>query len=387
MSEKPDRLDVAQMAERELTGGAFPVQSKQAFRVYIDRKIHERIADHAKEKLSLEICGILVGDWHKDDNGPFVLVNESIRCDKAVSNAGDVTLTHDDWTDVNREMDTKFTDRKIVGWYHSHPNYGIFLSERDRFIQEYTFNSPGQIAYVVDPVNGVEGVFCWRNGKARLFPYFWVGDEVHLSSDGKEPQPSSTSPAQASAAPSVKQEAPPPATFSMTILLAAACMLLLGYLLGGMRTNADRLQAELGAVAHYGLFKGLRPGLREDLDGVQNNVQVIAQAVAQLSKEHIAAAGDAKEEKLKQWTEVLQALLKTALDVQKINKIYGLTPDETAAIQQLINQKEAEAENVALPSSAAAKPSGGPPTAPKPTTGPPKPSSDKPAPPGPTAAH
>ena len=96
-------------------------------------------------------------------------------------------------------MDTKFTDRDIVGWYHSHPNFGIFLSDRDCFIQEHFFNGPGQIAYVVDPVNGVEGVFAWRDGKAKLCPHFWVGDEIHLSSQGADRKPSSAPPAGQSA--------------------------------------------------------------------------------------------------------------------------------------------------------------------------------------------
>ena len=138
---------------------------------------------------------MLVGHWHRDADGPFVLVNESIRCDKAVSNAGDVTFTHEAWNEVHQQMDTKFTDRDIVGWYHSHPNFGIFLSDRDCFIQDHFFNGPGQIAYVVDPVNGVEGVFAWREGKAKLCPHFWVGDEIHLSSQGAARKPSSASPA------------------------------------------------------------------------------------------------------------------------------------------------------------------------------------------------
>ena len=115
---------------------------------------------------------MLVGHWHCDADGPFVLVEESIRCDKAVSNAGDVTFTHEAWNEVHHEMDTKFTDRDVVGWYHSHPNFGIFLSDRDCFIQDHFFDTAGQIAYVVDPVNGVEGVFAWRQGQGEAFPAF-----------------------------------------------------------------------------------------------------------------------------------------------------------------------------------------------------------------------
>lgn len=364
MSDKTDRLDVSQLAGRDLAKTAFPAARQEPFRVYFDPKIHQRIAAHAAEKLSLEICGVLVGDWHNDENGPYVLINEAVRADKAQSNAGDVTFTHDAWNEVNREMDTKFTDRKIVGWYHSHPNYGIFLSDRDRFCQDSTFNSPGQIAYVVDPVNGLEGVFCWRKGESKLLPHFWVGDEIHLSSRGKERKPSSAPLPEVPAA-TPRQEAPVQSSL-VPLLLAAVC-LLLGYLLGNMRSEHERLQTELGAVAQYGLFKGLKPGLGSELDRVKDNVAKIAMAVNTLAKEHIAAAGDAAEEKKKQWTEVLQALLITAGDVQNISRVYTLTPEEAKAVQELINQKEAETVNVPA-GSAAAKPSG--------SQSPPKPSGE-----------
>jgi proteasome lid subunit RPN8/RPN11 len=388
MQTKPDRLDVVQLAAQDLPEETFPAQGKKAFRVYFDRAIHDRIASHAAEKLSLEICGVLLGHWRRDEDGPYVQVNEAIRADKAQSNAGDVTFTHEAWNDIHREMDTKFTDRQIVGWYHTHPNFGIFLSDRDCFIQEHFFNSPGQIAYVVDPVNGVEGVFCWRNGKAKLFPHFWVGDEVHLSSENKERQPSSALSAAEKTSLAVTPEPPPPAASStVTLILAAACTLLLGYLIGGMKTSAEQLRTEIGAVAQYGLFKCLKPGMHDDLNVVQTNLATIAQRVDQLSQDHIKLAGDKGEDTRKQWIEVLQALIVTARGVQKIDSVYSLTPEEAKKVQELINEKEAETANVSLPSSGTGAKPGGSEAPPKPSGGTeaPKPTAEKAAPPA--AAH
>ena len=179
---------------------------------------------------------------------------------------------------------------------------------------------------------------------SKLSPHFWVGDEVHLSSSAKERTPSSAPTAGSTAAgPSRNAEPLPPASSLVTMGLAAICLLLLGYLLGNMRTGAERLETEIGAVAQYGLFKGLKPGMHENLDKVLANMQTIEQVVDQLSKEHIAAlTGDAAAEKKKQWNAVLDAYVKTARDVQLINQVYSLTPEEAAAVQQLINQKEAE---------------------------------------------
>lgn len=354
MVEKSDPLDVTQLAKRDLTESAFPAGGKQDFRVYFDRAIHQRIASHAAEKLSLEICGVLVGHWHRDADGPFVLVEESIRCDKAVSHAGDVTFTHDAWNEVHQAMDTKFTDRDIVGWYHSHPNFGIFLSDRDCFIQDHFFNTPGQIAYVVDPVNGVEGVFAWHNGKAKLFPHFWVGNEIHLSSQGAARKPSSASPGGQSdgqaSTPAPKAEGMPAMSSAVTWSLVALCFLLLGYLLGSRLTAIDRARIDFGAVAHYGFFKCLKPGLHENLDQVNDSLQKVSQDTFSLAKEHISSvAADAQEETKKQWQEVLQRLQLTAIVVQKINSTYSLTPEETAEVQQLINAKQAEEENLQIP--------------------------------------
>jgi proteasome lid subunit RPN8/RPN11 len=49
-----------------------------------------------------------------------------------------------------------------VGWYHSHPGLGVFLSEQDRFIHKSFFgDEPWYIAVVFDPASGERGVFVW----------------------------------------------------------------------------------------------------------------------------------------------------------------------------------------------------------------------------------
>ena len=389
MAQKNDPVDVSQLAKKDLSETAFPAGGKQDFRIFFDPKIHQRIAAHAAEKLSTEICGVLVGKWHRDASGPFVLVDESIRCDKATSNAGDVTFTHEAWnTEIYPQMDKKFTDREIVGWYHSHPNYGIFLSDRDCFIQEHYFNGPGHIAYVVDPVNGVEGVFALRNGKSKLWPHFWVGDEIHLSSQGTAHMPSSAAPGgqptQPPPAAAPKPEALPPLSTTMTWILGAVCFLLLGYLAGSKLTAADRFRTELGTVALYGDLKCLKLGMREDLDQVNEALQKITHEVDALAVENIKSlAGDAAEEKKKQWIAVVQALVFIDKKLQEINNIYSLTPEQAAEVQQIRNAKEAEMENVRVQ---AAKDSAAHDLAPKTaaaakgsTTAPAKPPEGKPA--------
>ena len=66
----------------------------------------------------------------------------------------------------------------MLGWQHTHPNYGIFLSNYDMFIQENFFNMPFQVAYVVDPIQNIRGLFQWKNGKVEELKGFYIYDDV-----------------------------------------------------------------------------------------------------------------------------------------------------------------------------------------------------------------
>jgi hypothetical protein len=109
---------------------------------------------------------------------------ESIRGEGAETRFAEVTFTHQTWAKINSEMDTRFSTLSIVGWYHTHPDFGIFLSDRDRFIQEHFFCGPGQVAHVIDPIRKIEGVFDWRDAKPVLTRHFWVGARVVVGTSG-----------------------------------------------------------------------------------------------------------------------------------------------------------------------------------------------------------
>ena len=53
-------------------------------------------------------------------------------------------------------------DLPIIGWYHSHPGFGIFFSGTDRQSQRNYLSQPWQVGLVVDPTSGEAGVFLGR---------------------------------------------------------------------------------------------------------------------------------------------------------------------------------------------------------------------------------
>jgi len=50
-------------------------------------------------------------------------------------------------------------DEKIVGWFHTHPRMGVFLSHYDTFLHRNFFPEPWQVALVVEPFSSVAGFF------------------------------------------------------------------------------------------------------------------------------------------------------------------------------------------------------------------------------------
>ncbi len=344
MAEKSATPDVRDLMGHDLPQGSFPAGRAEAFRVHFSPTVHEHMLRHAQEDTSVEICGVLVGRWEQDEDGPFVAVTDLIQCDAAVSKSGEVTFTHDAWAEINRQMDTRFAELRIVGWYHSHPGFGIFLSARDRFIHEHFFSNPGQIACVVDPVRGAEGIFVWRDGEPRPAAHYWVGDRLFPEAAGgqESPQSAEGAPSRAGAA----ETSPAPTSSGWPLVRGAVlyvAVFLVGYLLAALPSSWQRDRIIEGTVAHYGVWKGLRPGLKEYLDNAEERLSDVAAAVAPLAADHLELVGeDAAASKKAEWDKVQNELHRTRRLLEAIETVYCLSPEESAAAAEVVAAKLAE---------------------------------------------
>lgn len=147
-------------------------------RVYIKQNVYKRIEKYAKTEMSKEVGSILVGDYTEDNGKTTVIISDYIEAKYTDATASTLTFTHETWDYVYKEKDKKYPEKKIVGWQHTHPGYGIFLSNYDIFIQENFFNLPWQMAYVVDPIADTRGFFEWKGSKTSKMSGFYVYDEV-----------------------------------------------------------------------------------------------------------------------------------------------------------------------------------------------------------------
>lgn len=153
-------------------------------RVAIARQPHAELIAHAKESLDAEVCGVLVGQLCEDDEGSFVEVSAVIRGAQASGGSTHVTFTQATWTTIHETMDQKYPKLRIVGWYHTHPGFGVEFSEMDLFIQRNFFSGPGQIALVTDPLSGAVAIAANQSsasGGITYLPKYWVDGREHPS--------------------------------------------------------------------------------------------------------------------------------------------------------------------------------------------------------------
>jgi proteasome lid subunit RPN8/RPN11 len=127
---------------------------------------YSAIHQHATESLPNETGGFLIGRvaydgrekcWHLE-------IEQAIPVEPATQNPTHFTFT---WRDVDRIRSYREEHGKaLLGWYHTHPDLPIFLSETDlEKTHRVLFSEPFQIALVYDPVRSCAGYFFWEGAQ------------------------------------------------------------------------------------------------------------------------------------------------------------------------------------------------------------------------------
>jgi proteasome lid subunit RPN8/RPN11 len=174
------QIEITEWDRREVpavvVGGAGGSKRESRCQVVIRQSVLNQIHRHGLASQEIEVCGVRVGMVYHDDVGPWVYVECAIEGNHATGRAAQVTFTAETWTHIQDVMERDHRDKRILGWYHTHPGFGIFLSDMDVFIQENFFPEPWQVALVYDPKGKEEGVFLWKQGKPETDPLLLEAD-------------------------------------------------------------------------------------------------------------------------------------------------------------------------------------------------------------------
>jgi proteasome lid subunit RPN8/RPN11 len=145
-------------------------------KVFLNQSAYCRIVMHAADDLDNEVGGALVGMWctDRDSQEQFVVVQHMLPARHTRQGSVYLTFTQDTLVNFHDELEKNFEGKKIVGWYHTHPRMGIFLSHYDTFLHNNFFPEPWQVALVVEPYKSLAGFFI-RDGSGALSPTRYSG--------------------------------------------------------------------------------------------------------------------------------------------------------------------------------------------------------------------
>lgn len=145
------------------------LSKKGYFELYISKLAAEKMINHAKKlgRINKEALGFILGDICSSKGRDFVMVRDIVT-GALVTTPNSVRFDHDNLSRLFSELDASGFDYVIVGWYHSHPGYGCFMSKLDINTQSVVFSEKFHSAIVIDPL--LKEVRAFRLKGNRCFP-------------------------------------------------------------------------------------------------------------------------------------------------------------------------------------------------------------------------
>lgn len=152
--------------------------------VYVERRAFDGMLKRAAVAEDFEVGGFLLGGYHHHAGRRFVEVAVQVPALKAESARAHLTFSNEAVREFHETHAERYPGTVVLGWYHTHPGYGLFLSADDQFIQTSFYAAEHHVAIVIDPHAGPKeaiGVFVWEGpGQLAERPYaLIVYEDLH----------------------------------------------------------------------------------------------------------------------------------------------------------------------------------------------------------------
>lgn len=150
----------------EPLGIFIPKEAEQSqLQIIVTLSILEKIWAHVKSTVHREVGGLIVGDATYQDQHIIINIQAAICSQNTESTAASLCFTFNTWDDLYRKMYFEYPKYSILGWYHSHPGFGLFLSYTDQQTHSSFFYQPWHLALILDPVSEEKAFFYMRGDK------------------------------------------------------------------------------------------------------------------------------------------------------------------------------------------------------------------------------
>lgn len=152
--------------------------SQAQVQIVCHQTVLDSIQKHAASYANQEIGGILVGHYYRSDDASYLEIMAYVpapREGRGQNSASHFTFTQTIWAEMltTKDRDPALNQKDIVGWFHSHPNWGTQPSSLDIGIQQEHFKYEWQTALIYDPIRHEGDFYLWDNGALVTAPGFY----------------------------------------------------------------------------------------------------------------------------------------------------------------------------------------------------------------------
>lgn len=140
--------------------------------INIKKPILGFIEEDARQNTNITTIGVLIG-YHqtKKETGELSIhIDNAISIEPSLRSIAAESYAVDDWNTTLEKLKHNIQDssQEIIGWYHSHPRHGVFMSGVDFETHQKHFSKNWQVALVVEPIRNEFGFFAWSKNNEHI---------------------------------------------------------------------------------------------------------------------------------------------------------------------------------------------------------------------------
>lgn len=132
-----------------------------------------QIDAHSRSNMRTELGGALLGRAYRSNGQVYVSIEAAVPAVSADHGPMHFTFNADTWNQLRQDREKNYPNLEIVGWFHTHPNLGVFYSGDDVVVHSAAFTLPWHVGLVVDPVRNEACFFGWENEELVPFAGFY----------------------------------------------------------------------------------------------------------------------------------------------------------------------------------------------------------------------
>lgn len=150
--------------------------------IFVTQRAYIRLCAYAGSDLENEVGGWLTGKWCRDPqtDQQFIVIEMVIPAQHVNNGAAYITFTPESMLALHDRLQEEDAQKRILGWYHTHPRMGIFFSMWDAWLHNNFFSEPWQVALVMEPHSKSGGFFIRQaNGVLDQRRYYGFYELLH----------------------------------------------------------------------------------------------------------------------------------------------------------------------------------------------------------------